>query len=231
MTYKNKLRRRCWTLRIGATVVGLLATLLLVSPAMVAGTAAFAQETPASAPATKVAPAAPAETAEPTVVAPEVTVEGTAPAEAPSQEKAQKWWQALLMPVLSALGLFIGAFLVAGLRKLVQLIEKKWNVDIPDSVEKLMYEKARWALGWAEEKAEKRLLYGDGKKTPGAEKLSEVVDMLEKFADSLGYSEEWQRDKIEALAEGVLHLERDKSSTSNVKRSNALAEKKVNGDA
>lgn len=144
----------------------------------------------------------------------------------------QAWWQALLMPVLGAVGIFVAAFLAAGLRKLVQLIEAKWNIDIPDSVEKLMYEKARWALGWVEEKAEKRLLYGDGKKTPGAEKLSEVVTLLESFAQNLGYGEEWQRDKVEALAEGVLHLNRNTASTSNTARDVKLTEKKnSNGTA
>ena len=136
----------------------------------------------------------------------------------------------MLVPVLGVIGMFIAAFLAAGLRKLVILIEKKWSIDIPDSVEKLMIEKARWALGWAEEQAEKRLLHGDGQKTEGAKKLTDVVDLLEKFANSLGYGEEWQRDKIEKLAEGVLHLERDAGVGSNGDRGAALTEKK-NGNA
>lgn len=144
---------------------------------------------------------------------------------APASEKEQAWWQAVLVPVLGVLGLFIAGFLAAGLRKLVQLIEKKWNIDIPDSIEKLMIEKARWAIGWAEEQAEKRLLYGDGKKTPGAEKATSVINLLEEFANKQGFGDEWQRDKIEKLAEGVLHLERDVTVGSNGgKRGEKLAE-------
>jgi hypothetical protein len=154
--------------------------------------------------------------------APAVTV---VPAVVPV-EKTQSWWQALLLPVLSALGLAIAAFFTAGLRKLVLLIEDKWSIDIPASIETLMTEKARWAVGWAEEQAEKRLLYGDGKKTPSAEKLTSVVDLLEKFASSLGYNEEWQRTKIEALAEGVLHVERGVVVGSDGARDVALTEKK-----
>jgi hypothetical protein len=152
------------------------------------------------------------------------------PAAAPATPDQQSWWQALLMPVLSVFGMFLAAFLVAGLRKLVKLIEAKWKIDVPDSVEKLMTEKARWALAWVEEKAEKRLLHGDGEKTSGAQKIGEVVDLLQKFADGLGYGHDWQKDKIEALAEGVLHLERDKTIGSTGERAAALTAKK-NGNA
>jgi hypothetical protein len=220
----NPHQKKVFKLRTSAAIVAVLGVLFCMTPAYVAHAAPDAKPAvtvPASAPATTPAPTAtPAPVATP------------APAAAPAASgDTQTWWQALLVPVLSVFGMFLAAFLVAGLRKLVLLIEKKWNIDIPDSVEKLMYEKARWALGWAEEKAEKRLLYGDGKKTDGAEKLSQVVEMLEKFADGLGYGREWQKDKIEALAEGVLHLERNKASTSNVNRDKKLTEKKNGGTA
>ena len=146
----------------------------------------------------------------------------------PPAEKMQQWWQALLMPILSVLGMLIAAFLAGGIRKLVKLVEKKWDVDIPDSVEKMMAEKARWAIGWAEEKAETRLLYGDGKKTEGAQKTTEVVELLEKFADSLGYSDHWRKERIEELVLGVLHLERNLTIGSVGNRGKAI-EKKKNG--
>jgi hypothetical protein len=227
----NPHKTKVFKLRAGVTLAAILGVLLCMTPAFVvyaadAGpvvTAPAKKAEPASAPVATTEPAAKAETKNDT--------KENVPTAATS-EKEQSWWQALLVPVLGVLGMFIAAFLAAGLRKLVLLIEKKWSIDIPDSVEKLMYDKARWALGWAEEKAEKRLLYGDGKKTPGAEKLSQVVEMLEKFADGLGYGHEWQRDKIEALAEGVLHLERNTASTSNVARDVKLTEKKNgNGNA
>lgn len=140
---------------------------------------------------------------------------------------AQTWWQSLLLPILSVVGMAVAAFLTAGLRKLVKLIETKWKVDIPDSIEKLMTEKARWTLAWVEEKAEKRLLHGDGEKTPGAQKIFEVVAILDRFAIENGYGKEWQRDKLEALAEGILHLERDKTIGSNGDRAAKLKEKKA----
>jgi hypothetical protein len=227
--------KRNLALRLGVFSAGLFALLLCFSPTFLVATDAFAQETK-TAPAATAAPAS-APTTTPTVTPtaepkPTPAKAATEPAAEPpaSSDKEQSWWQALLVPVLSVVGMFIAAFLAAGLRKLVLLVEKKWSIDIPDAVEKMMYDKARWAVGWAEEKAEKRLLYGDGKKTDGAQKITEVVDLLEKFAQSLGYGEEWQREKIEALAEGVLHLERGKtvgSTVTEAAREAKVAEKKL----
>lgn len=197
----------------------LLSTLLVLAPALHyshahADDAAVAAEVqPTSAPAT-------APTTEP------AATPAPAPAAAPSG-KVQKWWQSALEPVLYAFALFLSAFLVAGLRKLTKLVERKWNVDIPDSVERMMTEKARWAVAWAEEKAEQRLLYGDGQKTPGAQKISDVTKILLDFADSLGHGHEWREEKVRALAEGVLHLERDVAVGSpEGARADALAAKK-----
>ena len=227
-TYMKTYRHRCLKLRIGVALAAILGLGLLYSPTFVVVNDAFAQPAPTTQPATKAPAPAPKVETKGTVTVTDTKKDEAkkdAPAAATS-EKEQSWWQAMLAPVLSVLGLFIAAFLAAGLRKLVQLIEKKWNIDIPDSIEKMMIDKARWAVAWAEEKAEKRLLYGDGQKTDGAQKVSEVVDLLEKFAQNLGYGEEWQREKIEALAEGVLHLERDKGVGSNGNRAAKLEEKK-----
>ncbi len=146
----------------------------------------------------------------------------------PAAPTSQSWWQASLLPVFGVFMSVLAVFVVVGLRKLTQLVEAKWSVDIPDSVERMMDAKAHWAIAWVEEKAEKRLLHGDGKKTPGAEKITEVVDLLQEFADSLGYGHDWQRNKLEALAEGVLHLERDRSIGSSGERAMLLDAKKKN---
>lgn len=138
----------------------------------------------------------------------------------------QSWWQALLVPILGIAGLFISGFLAAGLLKLVKLIEKKWDIDIPDAFEEIMVEKAKWAVAWAEEKAEKRLLHGDGAKTSGADKINDVVNLLTEFAEARGYGQDWSRDKVEKLAEGVLHLERDVSVGSSGDRNKKLEAKK-----
>lgn len=138
----------------------------------------------------------------------------------------QTTWQAALVPVLGAVGTFLAALVVAGLRKLVLLVEKKWKIDVSDSIEQMMYEKARWAVAWVEEKAENRLLHGDGRKTPGAQKMQEVVMILQNFAGKLGYSQEWQTGKLMALAEGILHLERDVVIGSVGNRAKLLEEKK-----
>lgn len=138
----------------------------------------------------------------------------------------QTAWQAALVPALGAVGTFLAALLVAGLRRLVLMIEKKWKIDISDSVETMMYEKARWAVAWVEEKAENRLLHGDGQKTSGAQKMSTVVMILQNFANKLGYSQEWQTSKLMALAEGILHLERDVVIGSVGERAQRLEEKK-----
>lgn len=227
--------KRKFALRLGVFSAGLFALLLCYSPTIMLVNDAFAQDTktpatmtvPATAPATVPVVAPKVEPKADTKV--ETKIEHKDPPPAPTSNKEQAWWQALLVPVLGVIGMFMAAFLAAGLRKLVQLIEKKWSIDIPDSVEKLMIEKARWALGWAEEQAEKRLLYGDGQKTEGAKKLGDVVDLLEKFAQSLGYGDEWQRDKIEKLAEGVLHLERDQTVGSDGDRGTKLTAK-LNGN-
>jgi len=213
------LRKKTFALRTGVFAAGFLALALCFSPTVIlANDATVAAPTAA---ATTSAPA-PAPTATPAATTTPTPAATPAPAPAP---KTQAWWQAMLVPVLSVLGLFIAGFLAAGLRKLVQLIEKKWNIDIPDTIEGMMYDKAKWAVGWAEEQAEKRLLYGDGTKTPSAEKLTQVVALLEAFAKSLGYGEEWQREKIEQLAEGVLHVERGTVVGSDGARGAALAAK------
>jgi len=144
--------------------------------------------------------------------------------------KEQAMWQTILMPVLSVVALFVAAFVALGLRKLVQLVEKKWGVEVPASIEDLMASKARWAIAWAEEKAEDRLLNGDGKKTPGAEKAASVIALLEGVAQKAGYGEDWQKDKIEALVAGILHLNREGGESvigSNGNRGTKLEEKKA----
>lgn len=228
----NKLKTQTTALRLAAISAWLIICTLTLVPTGVLVSDAFA------APDAKPAASAPAPASTPAAApapAPAAATPAPAPAAAPAETKPeptssedQAWWQAALTPVLSVLGLFIAAFLAAGLRKLVQLIEKKWNIDIPDSVEKVMTEKARWAIAWVEEKTEKRLLHGDGKKTPSAEKISEVIEILTEFAQKLGYGEDWRRDKIEALAEGVLHLERDQSIGSNGIRAERLQAMKDN---
>ena len=155
--------KRKLMLRLSVFSAGLFALLLCFSPTFMLANDAFAQDTktPATktAPATKAAPAtAPTPAADPKAepkAEPQAEPKAepkaeTKPAPAATSDKSQSWWQALLVPVLGVIGMFIAAFLAAGLRKLVILIEKKWSIDIPDSVEKLMIEKARWALGWAE---------------------------------------------------------------------------------
>jgi hypothetical protein len=233
-TYMKKHQRRCLKLRLGVALAAILGLGLLYSPTFVVVDNAFAQPAPASQPATKVAPkvetkgtvtVTDTKKEEPKADAKDATKKDETAA-APTGAKEQAWWQAVLVPVLSILGLFIAGFLAAGLRKLVQLIEKKWNIDIPDSFEKIMMEKAKWALGWAEEQAEKKLLHEGGAKTEGAQKISDVVDMLFEFADKSGYGEEWGREKIKKLAEGVLHLERDKTVGSSGERAKKLEEAK-----
>lgn len=120
----------------------------------------------------------------------------------------QKWWQALLLPVASAVGLIVAAFIAAGLRKLVQLLEAKFKIDIPIAVEDLMIEKAKQLAAWGEEQLEKRVLHGDGVKTPGAETVTKVKDALWKIADNMGYGKQYTDEKLTQLIEGVLHLNR-----------------------
>ncbi|MBU1891186.1 hypothetical protein KJ782_06930, partial [Patescibacteria group bacterium] len=158
----------------------------------------------------------------PAVVAPATAA---APATAPTAAApaTQTWWQALLMPVLGVVGLFLAAFLTLGLRKLTQLVEAKWNVDVPASVEQLMQDKARWAVGYVEELAQKRLLHGDGQPTPGAEKLNTATKLLEDFAASMGYGKDWQRSKIEALVEGILHVARPATASDEALATRATA--------
>jgi len=154
---------------------------------------------------------------QPAVVAPVVT----AVAE-------QAWWQAALMPVLSVVGLFLASFLSLGLLKLVKLIEKKWNVDIPDSLERMMEDKAKLLVAWLEEEAENRLLNGDGKKSDKAENVAKISDQLLAYAKKLGYGEEWSAEKIDVLIKGILHLNRAGSEGvigSEGARAEALAKK------
>jgi hypothetical protein len=138
----------------------------------------------------------------------------------------QTTWQAALVPVLGAIGTALAAFLVGGLRKLVLIIEKKYKIDVSDTIEAMMYEKARWAVAFVEEKAEKRLLHEDGVKTSGAQKMAEAIGLVQSFANTLGYGSEWQTNKIKSLIEGVLHLERDVVIGSVGTRANKLTEKK-----
>ena len=175
------------------------------------------------------APASPA--AEPAKVPAAALEKVTLPAEpvAPA-EKEQSWWQALLMPLLSAVGLALAAFFAAGFRKVITLAEKKWDFEVPDVIEDTIINQAKRLIAWAEEKAEDRLLNGDGKKTPGAEKIGGVVTGLEEFVASRGWDRTWQRDKLEKLAESVLHLERSGNTgvgTTNGDRKKKLDEMKA----
>lgn len=120
----------------------------------------------------------------------------------------QKWWQALLVPVMSAVGLIVATFIGLGLKKLTQLLEAKFKIDIPDQVEALMAEKAKQLVAWGEEQMEKRVLHGDGVPTPGAETVKNVKDALWKFADGLGYGKQYTEEKLVQLVEGILHLNR-----------------------
>lgn len=207
----TKIKKRTCVLRLTALSVFLFCSALTYTPLIV-----FAQNDKPAATSEAMGPVAPKTTKLPATEAaipqpPPKEIVVTPDVDKPKTDTHQAWWQAILVPVLSILGIFISALLASGLLKLCKLIEKKWNVDIPDSIEYMMAEKAKMLVGWAEEKAEKRLLYGDGQKTAGAQKTTEVVEMLEKFAESLGYGHQWQKDKIEQLVLGVLHLNRDKT--------------------
>ena len=145
-----------------------------------------------------------------------------------AKESTQAWWQAALMPVLSVVGLFLASFLSLGLLKLVKLIEKKWNVDIPDSLERMMEDKAKLLVAWLEEEAENRLLNGDGKKSDKAENVAKISDQLLAYAKKLGYDKEWSAEKIDVLIKGILHLNRAGSEGvigSEGARAEALAKK------
>lgn len=137
----------------------------------------------------------------------------------------QELWQVVLMPVLSTLALLIGLLLTVGIRKLSKLVEEKYKIDIPDVVENMLSNKALQLVAWAEEKAEDRILHGDGKQTPGAEKAKQVIDALEKYAEIMGYGKEWQREQLDQLVHSVLHLERDSRVGSTGNRASALKEK------
>jgi len=126
--------------------------------------------------------------------------------------KTQSWWQALLVPLFGVLGTALSSFAAYGLLKLIKLIENKWKIDVPASIENLMMEKTRWLVASVEEQAENKLLYGNGDKTPGAQKLNDVVNELEAFVKRWGYDKEWTRLRLEALAQGVLHMERNTTS-------------------
>lgn len=137
-------------------------------------------------------------------------------------------WQTLLIPIVSVVGLFIAAFLTLGLKKLTQLLEAKFKIDVPQAVEDLMSEKALQLCAWAEEKAEDKLLHKGGTPTPGAEKADQVVNALLAFAENMGYGKQWQRDKVEQLVAGIIHLNREGSAGvigSNGTRGQELAAK------
>ena len=120
-------------------------------------------------------------------------------------------WQTLLLPVVSVVGLFIAAFLTVGLKKLTQLLEAKFKVDVPQAVEDLMKDKALQLCAWAEETAEDKLLHKNGTPTPGAAKGEQVVNAVLAFAESMGYGKQWQRERVEQLVAGVIHLNREGS--------------------
>ena len=126
--------------------------------------------------------------------------------------KTQSWWQTLLMPLVSLLGMVLATFASYGILKIIRLIEAKWKIDVPVSIENLLMEKTRVLVSAAEELAENRLLYGDGQKTPGAEKLQTALDQLETAAKQLGVNKTWTRDKLEQLVLGILHIERNETT-------------------
>lgn len=137
--------------------------------------------------------------------------ETVAPAVAPAATGSRALWQTLLLPVLSVVGLFIAAFLTLGLKKLTQLVEAKWKVEVPQAVEDLMKDKALQLCAWAEEKAEDKLLHKGEKPTSGAEKADQVVTALLAFAENMGYGKQWQKEKVEQLVSSVVHLNREGS--------------------
>src|SRR5512136_668031 len=121
-------------------------------------------------------------------------------------------WQSLLLPIVSVIGLFIAAFLTLGLKKLTQLLEAKFKIDVPQAIEDLMQEKALQLCAWAEEKAEDKVLHKNEKPTAGAEKADQVVAALMMFAEGLGYGKQWQKEKVEQLVAATVHLNREGSA-------------------
>lgn len=154
------------------------------------------------------------------------TVAPVAPTVAPVVANGSRaLWQTLLLPIVSVVGLFIAAFLTLGLKKLTQLLEAKFKIDVPQAVEDLMKDKALQLCAWAEEKAEDKLLHKGEKPTSGAEKADQVVNALMAFAESMGYGKQWQKEKVEQLVSSVVHLNREGSQGvigSNGSRGEAL---------
>jgi hypothetical protein len=120
----------------------------------------------------------------------------------------QQWWMPLLAPILTAIGTIIAAFVAALLKKLINIFESKYNIEVPAAIEQLVGDKAKQLIAAAEEEAERRILHEDGQPTSGAEKSKQVVTALLKYVDQLGYGKQYQEEQIQKLVDGILHLNR-----------------------
>ena len=120
----------------------------------------------------------------------------------------QQWWQAVLAPLLGALGTFLTAVITIALSKIIKLIEAKYHIEIPAAEEQAAKDKLLSLVSSAEETAEKRILHGDGAKTPGAEKADTVIKSFMTWAAAQGFSKTWVEGEARQMMEGVLHLNR-----------------------
>ena len=128
--------------------------------------------------------------------------------DAPVQPNTQQWWQAALTLLLGALGTFLTIVLTMALSKITKLIEAKYHVEIPAAEEQAAKDKLLSLVSSAEETAEKRILHGDGVKTPGAEKADSVIKSFMTWAAAQGFSKTWVESEARQMMEGELHLNR-----------------------
>lgn len=136
------------------------------------------------------------------------TVAAATAATAATPASVQHWWMPLAQYGMETLGFVLATLILAGIAKLIKIFEAKTKIEVPLAVENLVKERAALLIAAAEEKAENRLLHGDGIRTPGVVKCEEVVEQLLKFVNKLGYGAEWQKEKLTEVVNGLLHLNR-----------------------
>ena len=121
-------------------------------------------------------------------------------------EPTQSFVQSIFVPVLAVVFAILAAVLPLLVRKLIQVLEKKWDFEINDAIENQLDRYIHMGVAYAEEASHKALRAGQPPKS-GDEKRILAVEFVTEQMERANVKT-LAAESIEKLVEGALNLQR-----------------------
>ena len=118
----------------------------------------------------------------------------------------QAFWQEALVQVMELVLIVATPIVLVLGRKALQVLEKKFDIDIEEKQERKVDEVILMGVSYAREQGRKALKAGKDP-IPGEEKKRMALDYITRTLDSTNATH-WSRDRLEDMVEAKLNLVR-----------------------